>query len=337
MPRYDEHDPAIEGCVVWAEWTWLLGRCETELQYWTLCPSTICLGCGKWKVFRLFSCWSMSSMSRHLREVCLWRRHCRLSSLSWRRALSSPTMNRANVVAAFPIFLSICVQDEGAADRRPRYVNWFTTSRDIRLFQADNPKSLQASEKRFISLELLLCVACVCSIIRKQHVYEQRPPYFCFGIEACEIKQPAVRSDVKVGPFYCRVEGMMLQEPGKDPKRCWGNHAVLFNAAGYVKWLLYVSVILYCLLHADVERFFPPKLQNLIESFHIYIQYTLPQNTLGSSSPRSWSMPSTRQEMGSAFTPYRVAGCLISHASSSKQKYGRLWLDRYILYIAHTN
>lgn len=50
----------------------------------------------------------------------------------------------------------------------------------------------------------------------------------------------------------------------------------------------------------------------------------MPQHYLGSSLPRSWSMPSAREHRASTFTPDRTTGCFISHASSPKQKYTRL-------------
>lgn len=82
----------------------------------------------------------------------------------------------------------LCVQDEVLAYRRPKVcdlvqyfkfvvvnsVDWwriYILSLDIRLFQVDSQSDVPAL-KRFISMDLLLCVGCDCSRIHKQYVFD---------------------------------------------------------------------------------------------------------------------------------------------------------------------
>lgn len=53
----------------------------------------------------------------------------------------------------------------------------------------------------------------------------------------------------------CRVEGMLQERGEEHPKECWGKNAAFFDAAVYVKWFGYASVILYLPFHVDVKIF----------------------------------------------------------------------------------
>lgn len=66
-------------------------------------------------------------------------------------------------------------------------------------------------------MNLIFCVGCDCVIIRKEQVSNQILLYFSFGIEACKIKQPAVRSGVMVDPSLVS-KACFKSEAKKIPK-----------------------------------------------------------------------------------------------------------------------
>lgn len=121
----------------------------------------------------------------------------------------------------------------------------------LNITQPEVPAAL--NEAIHQSLELHLYMGCDCSIIHKQHLSDQSFPYFCFELDACEIKQPAVQSGVKVDPLCCCVKGMFQEQGKEDPKECWHKDTALFDATAYVKWFQCASILLYCPLHDDVE------------------------------------------------------------------------------------